>query len=196
MRRLKKAVLPILLISTVLSGCGASADYSSLRLNSRGGLTQTIVEDWDQEQYDKNELETQITLDIAAYGSAVHLDSIKTGDSTIIVKLTYDDVDTYTAYNNVPLFEGSISACQAAGYLLEGEFKDPEGETMDRTEVLNLGDGCTVLVFQEPVEVTVPGRIISYSSSLELTGKKTVKAVQDEGSEEVLLSAPVYVIYK
>ena len=53
-----------------------------------------------------------------------------------------------------------------------------------------------VLVFQEPVEVTVPGKIISYTSSLEMTGKRSVKAVQDEGSEEILLSAPVYVIYK
>ena len=67
---------------------------------------------------------------------------------------------------------------------------------MDRTEVLNFDDTCTVLVFQEPVEVTVPGKIISYTSSLEMTGKRSVKAVQDEGSEEILLSAPVYVIYK
>lgn len=196
MRRFTKAVLPILLLSTVLGGCGATADYSSLRLNSKGGVTQTIVEEWDQEQYDKQELETQITSDIASYGSAIRLDSIKTGDTSIVVKMTYADVDTYTAYNNVPLFAGSIAACQAAGYLLEGEFKDADGEAMDRTSVLNMGDGCTVLVFQEPVEVTVPGKILSYSSTLEMTGKKTVKAVQDEGSEEILLSAPVYVIYK
>lgn len=197
MRRFTKAVLPVLLISTTLCGCGAAAaDYSSLSLNSKGGLTQTIVEDWDQAQYDKEELETQITSDIASYGSEIKLDSIKEGEASIVVKMTYADIDAYTSYNNVPLFEGSIADCQAAGYLLEGEFKDTDGEAMERTEVLNLGDGCTVLVFQEPLEVRVPGKIICYSASLELTGKKTVKAVQDEGSEEMLLSAPVYVIYK
>ena len=196
MKRFTKAILPVLLLSTGVSGCSAAADYSTLRINSKGGLTQTIVEDWDQEQYDKNELETQITSDIASYGSAVQLDSIKVKDSSIVVRMTYADTDTYTAYNGVPLFEGSIAACQAAGYLLEGEFKNADGEAMDRTEVLNFDDTCTVLVFQEPVEVTVPGKIISYTSSLEMTGKRSVKAVQDEGSEEILLSAPVYVIYK
>ena len=30
---------------------------------------------------------------------------------------------------------------------------------MDRSEVLNFDDTCTVLVFQEPVEVTVPGEV-------------------------------------
>ena len=62
MKRFTKAILPVLLFSTVLSGCGAAVDYSTLRINSKGGLTQTIVEDWDQEQYDKNELETQMHI--------------------------------------------------------------------------------------------------------------------------------------
>ena len=94
MKSFTKAILPVLLLSTVLSGCGAAVDYSTLRINSKGGLTQTIVEDWDQEQYDKNELETQITSDIASYGSAVQLDSIKVKDSSIVVRMTYADADT------------------------------------------------------------------------------------------------------
>lgn len=195
MRLLKRAVVPVLILSTALTGCGASADYSSLSFNRNGGLTQVIVEDWDQEQYDKTELQTQIETDIASYGSAVSLDSVKTTDSSVIVKMSYESVDAYTAYNQVPLFEGSISDCQAAGYLLEGEFKDASGENMDRTSVLNLGNDCTVLVFQEPVEVKVPGKVICYSASLELSGKKQVKASLPEGSEDFLLSAPVYVIY-
>lgn len=196
MRLFTKAVLPVLILSTALTGCGAAADYSTLSFNKKGGVTQVIVEDWDQEQYDKNELQTQIETDIASYGSAVSLNSVKVTDTSVIVNMSYETVDAYTAYNKVPLFEGSISDCQAAGYLLEGEFKDASGEAMDRTSVLSLGKDCTVLVFQEPVEVKVPGKIICYSASLELSGKKQAKASLPEGSEDFLLEAPVYVIYQ
>ena len=196
MRLFTKAVLPVLILSTALTGCGAAADYSTLTFDRKGGVTQVIVEDWDQEQYDKNELQTQIETDIASYGSAVSLHSVKTTDTSVIVNMSYETVDAYTAYNKVPLFEGSISDCQAAGYLLEGEFKDASGEDMDRTSVLSLGKDCTVLVFQEPVEVKVPGKIICYSSSLELSGKKKAKASLPEESEDFLLENPVYVIYQ
>ncbi len=196
MRVLKKILLPLLVLSIAFTGCGTSADSSSLTLNKKGGLTQIIVEEWDQELYDKKELETQIQEDIQSYDGAIELNSIRTSSSAVTVKMTYQDTDTYMAYNNVTLFQGSISQCQAAGYLLAGDFQDASGETVDRTDVLSAGDSCSVLVFQEPVTVTVPGKILYCSSSLEILSKKQVKASLEEGSEDFLLESPVYVIYK
>ena len=48
MKLIMKALLPILILSIALQGCGASADSSSLVLNKKGVITQTIVEEWDQ----------------------------------------------------------------------------------------------------------------------------------------------------
>lgn len=196
MKMIRKVLLPILILSIALTGCGASADSSSLTLNKKGVLTQTIVEEWDQEQYDKNELQEQIENQIAEYDQKIELNSIKTRDGKITVKMTYQDLESYADYNQVILFQGTVSQCQAAGYLLEGEFKDAEGEPVNRTQVLNMGDKCTVLVFQEPVSVQIPGKILCCSSSLELISKKEVKASLEEESEGFLLSNPVYIIYK
>ena len=191
-----KALLPILILSIALTGCGASADSSSLVLNKKGVITQTIVEEWDQAQYDKKELQDQIENQITEYGQKIELNSIKTKDGKITVKMTYQDLASYVDYNQVTLFQGTVSQCQASGYLLEGDFKDAKGEPVDRTQVLNIGDKCVVLVFQEPLSVKIPGKILYCNSSLELVSAKEVKASLEENSEDFLLPNPVYVIYK
>ena len=156
MKLIMKALLPILILSIALTGCGASADSSSLVLNKKGVITQTIVEEWDQEQYDKKELQDQIENQITEYGQKIELNSIKTKDGKITVKMTYQDLASYVDYNQVTLFQGTVSQCQASGYLLEGDFKDAKSEPVDRTQVLNIGDKCVVLVFQEPLSVKIP----------------------------------------
>ena len=196
MKLILKALLPILILSIALTGCSASADSSSLVLNKKGVITQTIVEEWDQEQYDKKELQDQIENQITEYGQKIELNSIKTKDGKITVKMTYQDLASYVDYNQVTLFQGTVSQCQASGYLLEGDFKDAKSEPVDRTQVLNIGDKCVVLVFQEPLSVKIPGKILYCSSSLELVSAKEVKASLEENSEDFLLPNPVYVIYK
>lgn len=196
MKLIKRALLPIFILSIALTGCSAPADSSSLVLNKKGALTQTIVEEWDQEQYDKKELQDQIENQITEYGQKIELNSIKTKDGKITVKMTYQDLASYVDYNQVTLFQGTVSQCQASGYLLEGDFKDAKGEPVDRTQVLNIGDKCVVLVFQEPLSVKIPGKILYCSSSLELVSAKEVKASLEENSEDFLLPNPVYVIYK
>ena len=196
MKLIMKALLPILILSIALTGCGASADSSSLVLNKKGVITQTIVEEWDQEQYDKKELQEQIETEIKAYDQKIELNSIRTKETKVTVKMTYQDLASYAEYNQVILFQGTVAQCQAAGYLLEGEFKTADGEAVDRTQVLNAGDACTVLVFQEPLSVKLPGRILYCSNSLEIISGKEVKASLEENSTGFLLSNPVYVIYK
>ena len=196
MKLIMKALLPILILSIALTGCGASADSSSLVLNKKGVITQTIVEEWDQEQYDKKELQEQIETEIKAYDQKIELNSIRTKETKVTVKMTYQDLASYAEYNQVILFQGTVAQCQAAGYLLEGEFKTADGEAVDRTQVLNAGDECTVLVFQEPLSVKLPGRILYCSNSLEIISGKEVKASLEENSTGFLLSNPVYVIYK
>ena len=196
MKLIKRALLPIFILSVALTGCSAPADYSSLVLNKKGVLTQTIVEEWDQEQYDKKELQEQIETEIKAYDQKIELNSIRTKETKVTVKMTYQDLASYAEYNQVILFQGTVAQCQAAGYLLEGEFKTADGEAVDRTQVLNAGDECTVLVFQEPLSVKLPGRILYCSNSLEIISGKEVKASLEENSTGFLLSNPVYVIYK
>ena len=67
---------------------------------------------------------------------------------------------------------------------------------VDRTQVLNAGEAGTVLVFQEPLSVKIPGKILYCSNSLEIISGKEVKASLEENSTGFLLSNPVYVIYK
>ena len=196
MKLIKKALLSILILSIALTGCSASVDSSSLVLNKKGVLTQTIVEEWDQEQYDKRELQEEIEAELKAYDQKIELNSIRTKDAKVTVKMTYQDLASYAEYNQVILFQGTVAQCQAAGYLLEGEFKTADGEPVDRTQVLNAGDTCTVLVFQEPLRVKFPGKMLYCSSSLEILSRKEVKASLEENSTDFILSDPVYVIYK
>lgn len=196
MKLLKRVLLPVLIFSIILTGCGASAGHSSLSLSKKGVLTQTIVEEWDQQQYEKKELQEQIETEIQSFGQNIELNSIKTKDASVTVKMTYQNLESYAQYNQVTMFRGTVAQCQAAGYLLQGEFQDADGQPVDRTQVLNMGDACTVLVFQEPVSVKIPGKILCCSSSLEIISNKEVKASLEEGSTDVLLPNPVYVIYK
>ena len=56
--------MPFLLL--LLAGCGSSARETTLSLSKKGILTQTIVEDWDQDYYDQSELEKEMEAAVDA----------------------------------------------------------------------------------------------------------------------------------
>lgn len=182
---MRKSVCFCLLICmlSVLIGCGGSVPKeSTIAVDKKGKIIDTIVEEFDKDFYDSEELQGEIESELAEYNKNYATDHItmkkfEVKDGTATLQLVFDGSEYYEDYTETTLFNGTVAEAQAGGYELNGELLD--------------ADGAKVLVMEtdETVKVEVPGTILAVSAggNVNVTGKKQA-AVADGGLS--------YIIYK
>ena len=115
----------------VLAGCGGapkvpgSVEQTSLIIDAEGGVVSHMVDVFDKEHYNVDELRDMANKEVADYNTAnqsgttapVTVESVESiAGSKVRVTYTYNNVDDYTAYNNSLLFYGTVSEAKNAGY--------------------------------------------------------------------------------
>ena len=129
-------------------------------------------------------------------------------DGTAYLTIQYDSAETFSDFNGIECFSGSIVQAQAEGYDFDmdfvqvgGEEDEPEGSSLEAAiqpvvpgETVTGDDELKVLIIRSHVDVRVPGEIAYVSDHVNVEGGDTVRADEDDGSAEhdVLL----YVLYK
>lgn len=192
---MRKSVCFCLLICmlSVLAGCGGSVPAeSTIALDKKGKITDTIVEEFDKDFYDSEELQSEIESELAEYNKNfaadhVTLKKFEVKDGTATLQLVFDGSEYYEDYMEMTLFTGTVAEARAEGYELTGELLGADGA---QTSLDSL-DGAQVLVLEtdETVQVQTPGTILAVSAggNVSVTGKKQA-AVADGGLS--------YIIYK
>lgn len=192
---MRKSVCFCLLICmlSVLAGCGGSVPAeSTIALDKKGKITDTIVEEFDKDFYDSEELQSEIESELAEYNKNfaadhVTLKKFEVKDGTATLQLVFDGSEYYEDYMEMTLFTGTVAEARAEGYELTGELLGADGaqtslDSLDEAQVL-------VLETDETVQVQTPGTILAVSAggNVSVTGKKQA-AVADGGLS--------YIIYK
>ena len=186
---MKKSVCFCLLacMAAALAGCGGSAPgESTLSVDKKGRITDTIVEEFDKDFYDSEELEGEIQEDLAEYNKNFASDHItmkkfEVKDGTAVLQLVFDGSEYYSDYTGITLFSGTVSEAQASGYELSGELTDAEGGVTDLGSLEHAEEAkVLVLETEEATQVEVPGKIQAVSSGIQVTGKKQA-AVEEAG---------------
>jgi hypothetical protein len=141
----KKILAGILAITCILtSGCSLPGrrGSSQLTVDESGVLTERIEETGFDEDYTEDELKKYIGKSIRAYDAskdaAVRLESCKIDGSTVKIEMTYRTVQDYSNYNKVPCFLGTIAQARAAGFDVEQEYLDADGNKGDLGQILKL----------------------------------------------------------
>lgn len=195
---MRKSVCFCLLICmlSVLIGCGGSVpNESTIAVDKKGKITDTIVEEFDKDFYDSEELQGEIESELAEYNKNYATDHItmkkfEVKDGTATLQLVFDGSEYYEDYTETTLFNGTVAEAQAGGYELNGELLDADGAKLSLGD-LDGADEAKVLVMEtdETVKVEVPGTILAVSAggNVNVTGKKQA-AVADGGLS--------YIIYK
>ena len=195
---MKKSVCFSLLacVFLLLAGCGGSVPKeSTIAVDKKGKITDTMVEEFDKDFYDSEELQSEIEAELAEYNKNFAADHItmkkfEVKDGTATLQLVFDGSEYYEDYTESTLFTGTVAEAQAEGYELNGELLGADG-ALTSLDALDGADEAKVLVLEsdEAVNVQVPGTILAVSTggNVSVTDKKQA-AVTDGGL--------AYIIYK
>ena len=187
---MRKSVCFVLLACMIsaLAGCGSVPKESTLAIDKKGKITDTVVESFDKDFYDSEELQKEIESELAEYNKNFAADHItmkkfEVKDGTATLQLVFDGSEYYEDYTENTLFTGTLPEAEAEGYELSGELLDADGAKTDRAS-LEDADEAKVLVLEtdEAMQVEVPGKILAVSAggNVSVTGKKQA-AVTDGG---------------
>ena len=181
---MKKRMFILCLISVMLfaSGCAlgnGNVTQDTIIVNKKGTVSGIIVEAFDKDYYNGEELSQMIQEEITAYDASsekVKLNEFEiTEENKAYADIYYATDEDYKAFNDTEFFCGTVSAAYEAGYTFVDMQSVNSGESgLDAKSVLEKGS-MNVVVFSEPVAVRVPGKIAYISEGVTLTDKKEVK---------------------
>lgn len=204
MQKKRCALIGALLICTAelfcLTGCGeeeAAGQVTNLQIGKNGIVTSNIVEDFGKDFYTIDRLETMLQEEIndynASHPDAVSLQTVELfeeAEGGVLVTLQYASCEDYAEFNGVELFYGTPSEAQAAGYSLNVELTDTDGNAANLSVegILAIKDARILIIRQsaQVSRVSLPGKVLYMSEGTVLAGSRTVElpGPEEEGNIE------------
>ena len=129
--------------AALFSGCGgADVTESTVELKKNGRIVEYTVEDFSESYYDSGELQSYIDSAVEEWTGAnegsVRVKRSEVEDGTAYLTIQYDSAETFSDFNGIECFSGSIVQAQAEGYDFDmdfvqvgGEEDEPEGSSLD-----------------------------------------------------------------
>lgn len=176
----------------LLSGCGSSydADSSTVFILKKGKVAATDVENFDEEEFSKSELEDYVKNEIQEYASengknSIKLKTLSVQENQASLTLTYGSAEDYSNFTGIELYSGSIIDALAEGYSFDVSFRRAEdGEEVSVSEVLD-NEKLNLVVIKANTTVVVPGDIVFYSAqNTVLVDSKTLAIGQETGESD------------
>lgn len=202
MRIIKKFLFAgFLLIFSLLitTGCtkGNKAEENTIYINKNGNVTGAIVESFDKDIYKEDELKAQIEKEIESFennkkGVLVELKKFDVGGGKARVNIEYDSVDSYSGFNNVVAYCGTIKAAQAAGYEFLGEFKSTGKKPSITIEEIDKSEDYKVIILSERQKVVTDFKVLYTSTNVEVSDDLKTVTVSDSDDN----TQYIYIIYK
>ncbi|MGI6057093.1 MAG: hypothetical protein ACOYBD_08965 [Bilifractor sp.] len=160
-----------------LAGCSLpnSNENTTVSVNETGSVTENIVEAKGNEDYTEDDLKQYIENAIADYGSsdekAVRMDSCSVDSSTVTIKMTYASMEDYSNFNHVTAFHGTLAEAEKAGYSMDQNFLDRNGNAADPDVLASRAKEWKVVILSEPVMVRLPDKILYATDNVSITGR-------------------------
>ena len=185
-------IVPILMILIcVMVGCGkvnaSSSDMDTVSFMKDGKIVQTIVEDFDQDYYDVDELSEMTKKKIDLYSDSdgdIVCESVDESDGIITVKISYQTDEDYMDFNSRELFFGTVKEADEAGYVVKDMVLD-DGESLSDEQLGQIENNRVVIIqtkAEEELGINVYGKILYVSGDVTQSGKKdAVIGATDEG---------------
>ena len=170
----------------LLAGCGSVPEDDTISVDKKGRITYTVVEEFEKDYYDAEELKEVIDEDIAAYNinfaqDHLTLKKFEVKDGIAVLQTCFDEARYYADYSGMTLFAGTVAEALEEGYNLLGECMGTDGGLTDLGSIEEV-EKMNVLVLEEAVKVEVPGSIVcaSRAGNVQINGKKEATVLQAE----------------
>lgn len=175
-------------VALALSGCSSvsqmltrddwkswTPDSTALQIATDSTVTETIFDTLDQSYYQADDLQDMIARSVREYNEengagSISVTAYSVAGGQVTAALVYDSPDDYAAYNNLPLFDGSMLDAEMAGYLFAGPFRKVSGDASISASDVSTEEAMShkeyhVVVCDRGHTVQVPGQIRYLSSN-------------------------------
>ncbi|MCH5250374.1 MAG: hypothetical protein J1E98_10590 [Lachnospiraceae bacterium] len=184
MRRRQQTILIVLMLMILIctmSGCGnvnaSQSGMDTLSFMKDGKIVQTIVDDFDPNYYDVDELSrmTQDKIDLCSDTEGdIVCESVEENDGVITVKIVYQNDEDYTDFNDRELFFGMVKEAASAGYSVKDMVLN-DGESLNDEQFEQIKNNRCVIIqtgAEEELGVNVFDKILYSSPDVVESGKK------------------------
>lgn len=183
----------------IITGCakGNKAEENTIYINKNGNVTGAIVESFDKDIYKEDELKTQIEKEIEVYeednkDASIKLQKFDVSDGKAKVNIEYDSIESYSGFNNVVAYCGTIKAAQAAGYEFLGEFKSTGKKPPITIEEIDKSEDYKVIILSERQKIVTDFKVLYTSTNVEVSDDLKTVTVSDSDDN----TQYIYIIYK
>lgn len=174
-------IVMVMALMYALTGCGrvnaSPSDMDTLSVTKEGKLVQTIVDQFDQNYYDVDELEAMTQEKIALYSEGngdIVCESVEENEGVVIVKIAYQSGEVYEDFNDSEFFYGTVQEAAGEGYSIKSMVSN-DGQALSEEELAQIENNHVVIIRTEAEEelcVNVYDKILYISADAVLSGKK------------------------
>ncbi len=191
-----------------LAGCGETemvyvpVTSNTLEVTETGDLIAYIVEEFDKDYYDINELKTMVEAEIAAYNeekatlaegagrAPIIVDKVimaEDGSLKAVVALNFESGIVYEDYMGEQVFYGTVAEAMAEGYELAGVLKSvKKGEALTGEKLQKSGDKM-ILIVGDDVTVRTYSAVQYLSDNASLTTNGYVDATATDSLKYMIV---------
>lgn len=188
---MKKCIGLIILcvMVTLLSGCGQTnviIAEPAIVSSRDGSITQTIVESFDKDYYDINELIDTYNSAFNEYESAhsnqmITLTDAHTENGKVFVTIKYSSYICARDFGGADVFYGIVNDAYDAGYDFDINLMNVlNGEVIGKAEMMDIKNNH-LLIVSEPGLVCTDFKILYVSPNVEVLSEKKVRVSSDSG---------------
>lgn len=203
---ISRLALCLSLCAFLLAGCAEEEVYvpvtsNTIEVTQEGRLIAYIVEDFEKDYYDIDELADMVRTEIAAYNKEkaslstdagqvpVQVDKVmmaEDGSAKAVVALNFQNAAVYEDYMGMELFYGTVSEAMTAGYKLEGMLFDAKKGTVLPADKLERNEDRTILIIEDSVVIRPDKKVLYLSENTSLTEQGYVDAAEGEGFKYII----------
>ena len=164
MKRIGCAILAVLMVGMLFAGCSSVDSESTMIFVENKGKIQTVdIETFDKTYYSEEDFKTFAQEAIDEYNKSHEVDAITltefvVKDEVAKLKMEYKTVSDFSNFNEITLYQGSVTEAVSEGYLFDVDFSKVEkGEVTDtatRADIL-AEEGLSVVIIKANTNVMV-----------------------------------------
>lgn len=172
----------------ILSGCSGSSEEeyaeTTLRVEKKGRIHETIVSAFNKDYYDLEELRSEFTTSVSDYNSSIGSEEIKVKDiklkgSDVFVDLDFTGPSDYETFVGEKLFVGTIKDAYDNGYTMDVTLKGvDEGDKIGKVQIMGMPDE-TIIILSEHVRVRTYRDIAYVSANVDVIGEKDARVLSE-----------------
>ena len=186
---MKKIILTILIAALIpaLAGCAQGEenyDETTLTVSKNGRVDQYIIESFDRDYYNIDELKAEYEKAVTAYnesigGDEIKLKKIELKNSKVYVDIAFTGPSDYESFVGENLFVGTVNDAYDNGYTMDVTLKGvKEGDKIGKVRIMGMSDK-DIIILSEHVRIRTFKDIAYVSANVDVLSDNEARVLSE-----------------